>query len=388
MNHKLPLFARKQKRYLEKKRELAGTDPGHLVITSEATPTTLHLTCYSLDKIEEVELKMPADANQYINKGYSVCWLDVRGLANATLLTEVAKQFQLHPLALADAVNLSQRSKFEEYDNNLFFITEIMRGGNTFKRDSSQLSVFFDQKLVITIHEGESKFLNSLLERLRIGRGPVRENGPDYLAALLLDYAIDTYYPLLDDLGREIEMLEHELFHHGKNNLIERIYEKKRDFLFLRRNIWNEREAAGELLRCHTGFVSPHTRTALRDIYDHIIQICDIVVMNLELVNGLINYHQSELSRKLNESIKVLTIISTIFIPLTFLVGIYGMNFSATPMPKDATNFLNMPELYSPYGYVGFWVISALLTISMLFFFWSKGWIGKHLEKKEDKVIH
>lgn len=387
MSHQSRRFALKQKRYLEKKRALAGTDPGHLAITAEASPTTLHLTCYGLDKIEEVELKTPADAHSYLNKGYAVCWLDVRGLANGALLTEVAKQFQLHPLALADAVNLSQRSKFEEYDHNLFFITEVMRGGNTFKRDSSQLSVFFDQKIVVTIHEGESGFLNGLLERLRSGRGPVRENGPDYLAALLLDYAIDTYYPLLDDLGREIEMLEHELFHHGKNNLIERIYEKKRDFLFLRRNIWNERESTGELIRCHTGLVSSNTRTALRDIYDHIVQICDIVVMNLELVNGLINYHQSELSHRLNESIKVLTIISTIFIPLTFIVGVYGMNFSATSMPKEATNFLNMPELYSPYGYIGFWVLSTLLTMGMLFFFWRKGWIGKRLEDKEKKSL-
>lgn len=387
MNFKSRPFIRKQKRYLEKKRALTGKDPGHLAITAEATPTTLHLTCYGPNKIEEVELKTPADANSYLNKGYAVCWLDVRGLANGTLLTEVAKQFQLHPLALADAVNLSQRSKFEEYDNNLFFITEVIRGGNTFKRDSNQLSVFFDQKVVVTIHEGESGFLNSLLERLRTGRGPTRENGPDYLAALLLDHAIDTYYPLLDDLGREIETLEHELFHQGKTNLIERIYEKKRDFLFLRRNIWNERESAGELIRCHTELITPNTRTALRDIYDHIVQICDIVVMNLELVNGLINFHQSELSHRLNESIKVLTIISTIFIPLTFLVGVYGMNFSATPMPKDAVNPLNMPELYSPYGYVGFWVISALLTVGMLFFFWRKGWIGKRLTDKEKKSI-
>jgi len=338
-----------------------GTSPGIPVLTGEALPSRIHAIRYTPATIEESD---PHDADECVSliSPGAITWIDVQGLADVDLLKSLGEKLKLHPLALEDVVSLSQRPKAEDYDTHLFVIVRMPEIGDTLSTD--QTSLFIGPGYLLTFQEHYGDCLGAVRDRLRKGKGLMRRSGADYLAYTILDAIIDGFFPVLEAFGETLESLESEVVESPTRGSLERIHDVKRDLLTLRRAIFPLRDALNSLMRCESEMVTEQTRTYLRDCYDHCVQILDMVETYRELAASLMDIYISSLSQKLNEVMKVLTIISTIFIPLTFVVGVYGMNFD------------HMPELRWRLGYPLVMAAMAVLALAMVWYFVRKGWIG------------
>jgi len=338
-----------------------GMSPGSPVLTGEALPSRIHSIRYTASSIEESDPRDAAECVALIVPG-AITWLDVQGLADVELLKSLGERLKLHPLALEDVVSLSQRPKAEDYDTHLFVIVRMPETNETLSTD--QTSLFIGQGFLLTFQEHYGDCLGPVRDRLRKGKGLMRRSGADYLAYTILDAIIDGFFPVLEAFGETLESLEGEVVESPTRGSLEKIHDVKRDLLTLRRAIFPLRDAINSLMRCESDMVSEQTRTYLRDCYDHCVQILDMVETYRELAASLMDIYISSLSQKLNEVMKVLTIISTIFIPLTFIVGVYGMNFD------------HMPELRWRLGYPIVMGGMAVLSLAMVWYFVRKGWIG------------
>jgi magnesium transporter len=294
----------------------------------------------------------------------AVTWVDVCGLGDEATLRKIGEIFSLHPLALEDIVNVPQRPKVEVYDAHLLLITRMVMPRNGAVLDTEQVSIFVGQNYVLTFQERHGDVFDPVRARIRRGGGPIRKFGPAYLAYALLDTVIDAYYPVLERMGDFLETLEEEVVHRPTRESLQKVYQAKRELLTLRRAVWPQREAINTLIRDDNDFVSDAVRVYLRDTYDHCVQLIDGTETYRELAGGLMDMYLSSVGNRQNEVMKVLTIMASIFIPLTFLAGIYGMNFE------------NMPELDSNWGYPMLLAIMAGTAIAMLLFFRRLGWIG------------
>ncbi len=299
----------------------------------------------------------------------SVTWLDVQGLGDAQILLRLGQIFGLHPLTLEDIVNVPQRPKFEEYEEHYLLVSRMVvphsRGFY-----SEQVSIVFGRNYVITFQEQpQYDCFNGVRDRIRNNKGVIRQEGADYLAYALLDALIDSFFPILETYDDRLEDLEEEATHQPARQTLSEIYSTKRELLVLLRAIRPQREAINRLLREGTRLVSPHVRTYMRDCYDQTIQIIETVEIYRELASGLVELYLSSVNNRLNEVVKVLTIVSTLFIPLTFIVGVYGMNFNTDRSPW------NMPELGWAYGYPAVWVLMLAVAGLLLFLFWRWGWL-------------
>jgi len=261
-----------------------------------------------------------------------------------------------------------QRPKVERYEDCLFLVARMMSLGE--RLDSEQISIYLGSGFVLTFQERVGDCLDPVRHRIREGAGRIRSQGADYLAYALLDAVIDHYFPVLEELGERLEALEDEVLRHPSPAVISRIHAAKRDLLALRRVVWPQRESLHWLLREPIPLLAEDTRLHLRDCYDHVAHVMDMVETFRELASGLVDAYQSSLSNRMNEVMKVLTIIATIFIPLSFLAGLYGMNFSAESSPW------NMPELRFYFGYPLALALMAVVAGVMLIYFRRKGWIG------------
>ncbi|MFY8268261.1 MAG: magnesium/cobalt transporter CorA [Terrimicrobiaceae bacterium] len=298
-----------------------------------------------------------------------VNWIDIDGLGDIELLEKTAERFGLHPLAIEDVLNTAQRPKIESFESHYFIVSCFVYPHEGDELRIEQLSLFLGPNFLVTIQEdGDLDVFEKIRTRLRVGRGVARRSGPDYLAYTLLDAAVDSIFPVLESVGDSIEDIEEELLEKPRSDTLHRLYEAKRILLALRRAAWPHREIFNSLLRDETGLVARGTQWFLRDCYDHITQIIDIIESYRDLSAGLMDLYLSSVGFRTNEIIRVLTIVSVLFIPLTFLAGVFGMNFN-TDSP------LNMPELSWPFGYIGFWAACAMLIVSMLAFFKHKGWL-------------
>ena len=338
-----------------------GMSPGVPVLTGEAMPPKIHAIRYTQETLEEQDLASAKDCLPLRAAG-GVLWLDVQGLGDIELLRTLGEIFALHPLALEDVASIGQRPKADDYDTHVFIISRMPESGNGVTTD--QTSIFLGANFVLTFQEHYGDCLGPVRERLRKGKGLMRRSGPDYLAYAILDAIVDGYFPLLEVYGEKIEDLEDEVVEHPLRSSLEKIHSAKRDLLTLRRAVWPLRDAVNSLIREENDLITDQTRLYLRDCYDHTVQILDMVETYRELAAGLMDIYISSLSQKLNEVMKVLTIISTIFIPLTFIVGVYGMNFDF------------MPELNKPWGYPAVMGLMALIALGMIWYFLRKGWIG------------
>jgi magnesium transporter len=336
--------------------------PGVPVLTGEALPPRIHVIRYDASAIEEHNPKDAAACLALVGAG-AITWIDVQGLADLDLLRALGEGLGLHPLALEDVVSLGQRPKVEDYDTHLFVIARMPEPGEPVTTD--QTSLFLRRDLVLTFQERYGDCLDGVRERLRKGKGAMRRSGPDYLAYAILDAIVDGYFPVLESLGERLEDLEGEVVTRPTRPTLEKIHRAKRDLLALRRAIWPLRDAVNALIREEHELVAPPTRVYLRDCYDHAVQILDMVETDRELAGGLMDIYISSLSQRLNEVMKVLTIIATIFIPLTFVVGVYGMNFR------------HMPELEWRYGYPLVMLLMATMGAGMVVYFARRGWLGK-----------
>jgi magnesium transporter len=264
-------------------------------------------------------------------------------------------------------LSVPQRPKVEEYEDHLFMITRMISFNGTL--ESEQVSLFLGRNYLITFQERPGDCFDPVRDRIRKSRGIIRKQGADYLAYALMDTLIDGYFPVLEAMGEGIEALEDEVMENPSQNTLQRIHEVKRSLLDLRRTAWPQREAISTLVREEMSLIRESTRTYLRDGYDHIIQVMDVVETYRELASGLMDVYLSSLSNRMNEVMKTLTIVATIFIPLTFVAGIYGMNFNPERSPW------NMPELNWAWGYPTVWLVMIVVVFVMLVFFRRKEWL-------------
>ena len=323
----------------------------------------------SLTSISEVK-------DQLDTNPAKVHWFDIHGFGNKTFLEQLTELFGIHRLQMEDVINIYQRPKMEEFQGHLFFISRMLREtSNSFGND--QLSIFLGPNYVITLQDQYEDFLDPVRNRIKQGKGFMRKSGPDYLAYTIMDAVIDNYYPILEKMGDQLDDLQDELIASPAREALDRLLQKKRELILLRRIIWSERDKMNDILRTSLTEVKESTKVFFRDSYDHCIQLLDLVESYKEVTASLMDVYQSSVSNKLNQVMKVLTIISTIFIPLSFIVGVYGMNFQRVDPTSGTVMSLNMPELYAPYGYLIIWAVMILIVIFQLTFFFRKGWLTK-----------
>lgn len=359
-------MGRAQPRRKPGKRDI-GEPPGTLSAAPDAERPLVQVMAFGPDAYEEADVADVGVLKDYLGR-WPVTWVNVYGLGDAELVRRLGELFGLHPLALEDVLHLHQRSKVEEYDHHLFIVLRMI---DEQRIDTEQLSIFLGDKYVITFQERLGDSLDGVRRRIRQGRGRVRAMPADYLAYCLVDAVIDAYYPHLDAFSDRIESIEDEVLAGASRATLARIHQFRRDILVVRRAVGPLRDAVAALLN---GAVDPHirpeTRPYLRDGYDHTIQILDLAENYRELVGGLLEVYLSTVNNRMNEIMKVLTIIATIFIPLSFLTGIYGMNFDT-----DASRY-NMPELGWALGYPFFWTVALGVVAIELWFFWRRGWLS------------
>jgi magnesium transporter len=338
--------------------------PGTLVINDKAAQPTLRLFDYGPDYVEERELADPQEVMPYLEKD-SVTWLDVQGLGDEQVLRKLGEIFHIHPLALADVVNVPQRPKVEEYPHHEFIITRMAMLQPEGGLDTEQVSLFIGKNYLLTLQERYGDCFDPVRKRIQTGKGLIRKAGPDYLGYALIDVIIDHYYPLLEEFGEHLERLEDDVVAKPGSETLHQIYKVKRELLTLRRAIWPQRDMVNSLIRDESVLISEQVRVYLRDCYDHAVQIMDVVETYRELAGGLLDVYLSSVSNRMNEVMKVLTIIATIFIPTSFIAGIYGMNFEW------------MPELKWAWGYPAVLTIILSVVGGMIYFFKRLGWIGR-----------
>lgn len=343
-----------------------GAAPGSIIVDPSAPDSVVHVTHYDAESISERKLTDVSDVKQDLARG-GVTWINVDGLGSAATLKQLATLFHLHPLAMEDAVNVHQRPKVDRYGEQLFIALRMDARSNEMRTE--QVSMFVGRGFVITFLEDPGDCFDPVRRRLRECDGLIRRRGADYLAYALLDAAVDSYFPLLEEFGDRLESLEDEVLLTPSPSAVARIHEVKYQLRMLRRVIWPLRDAMNELTRESTTLVSDETRVYFRDLYDHTVQIIDIVETYREIGSDLIDLYLSSQSNRMNEIMRVLTVISTIFMPLSFVVGIYGMNFNTAESPW------NMPELNWRYGYVLVWGVLFAVTFTFLYFFQRRGWL-------------
>jgi magnesium transporter len=324
---------------------------------------------YGGDAVEELE-GADFDRIKALRSVKPVLWVDVTGLADIDLILKLGETFGLSPLALEDVVNVHQRPKAEEFPDHIFAVVRMVRPG--IGADTEQLSLFFGADFVLSFQERPGDCFDPVRERLRRDRGRLRQQGPDYLAYSLIDAVIDGYFPVLEHYGEEIDGLEDAVIATPDRRQVQRLHLIKRDMLLLRRSVWPMREMINMLIRDESPFISSQTRLYLRDAYDHTIQLMDIVETYREISTGLTDVYLSSMSAKLNEVMKLLTVIATIFIPLTFLAGVWGMNFAF------------MPELGWRYGYPAALLLMLAVAAALVWYFWRKGWLTDEQPPKKD----
>lgn len=347
----------------------AGTPPATLLPREGAKKRAeINLIQYNEESIFEAdfdsfeELTAKLDTNK-------VNWINIDGLGDIGLLRKLGEYFHIHPLALEDVLNTAQRPKIEHFTTHFFIVSEMIYFDEESQLSFEQVSLFLGDHFVLTLQEecGHDVF-ERVRARLRAGRGYARKMKADYLAYALLDATVDQIFPVLESVGDSIESVEEELLDKPTRASLKKLYEAKRLLLHLRRAAWPHREIFNTLIRDDTGLVGRETQIFLRDCYDHITQIIDIIESYRDLTAGLMDLYLSSLGFRTNEIMRVLTIVSVLFIPLTFLAGVYGMNFK--------TDFKwNMPELSWPFGYAYFWVVCLATVGGMLFFFKRKKWL-------------
>ncbi len=352
---------------LRKKFKL-GVSPGTLVAPEKAKAEATKITVidYDPDRFEEKVIENVEDCFKYADTS-SVTWINVDGLGDIEVVKKLGEKFNLHPLAQEDVLEVHQRPKIEDYGHYHFIVLSMLTYSKNLERQ--QVSMFLGQNFLITFQESIGDVFDPVRDRIRKGKTRIRSSGPDYLAYALIDALVDSFFPIMEIFGEEIEKLEDEIIKDPETETVKRIHEVKEELLTFRRAVWPERDMISSLLREEYPLIKKETRVFLRDCYDHVIQVMDMVETYRELTTGLMDVYLSSISNKTNEVMKVLTIIATIFIPLGVIAGIYGMNFNTSTSP------FNMPELNWYWGYPTAIGLMVIIAGGLLIFFKRKGWL-------------
>ena len=340
-----------------------GIAPGTLRLAADAPAPSIEVTGYDASNLEHQSMDS-VDQIEGMRNRHTVVWVDVDGHGSGEELRALAEAFGLHPLALEDVVNTPQRPKVEPYDDHLFMIARMPVGESG---DSEQVSLFLGDGWLLTIQERPGDCFAEVRQRLRRDNARIRQSGADYLAYALLDALVDAYFPILDQLGDDLEQIENLVLDDVGDSVVPRIHGIRRMLLALRKTITPHREMVNSLLRDDSPLVSDQTGLFLRDVYDHVLRLGDLVETYRELSSDIMSAHMTAISNRMNEVMKLLTIIATIFIPLSFIAGLYGMNF-------DPASPWNMPELRWRFGYL--FALGLMAGVAGAFIWWirRKGW--------------
>ncbi len=342
-----------------------GLAPGSLVHIGEERTEKPKITIIDYDRdnyqekvVESVEECFPFKDNP------TVSWINVDGIHQVDIIEKLGTHFGLHPLVMEDIVHTSQRPKMEDYDSYIYVVLKMLwfEDGDTDVK-TEQVSIILGQNYVISFQEVEGDTFKFIRERLRNAKGRIRTMGADYLAYTILDSIVDNYFIIIERFGEVIEELEEELIENPSPEILQSIHELKKEMIYLRKSVWPLREVINGLERTESSLFQDSTFAFLRDVYDHTIQVADAIETYRDVLSGILDVYLSSVSNKMNEVMKTLTIIATIFIPLTFVAGMYGMNFSY------------IPELGWKWGYPAVWVINILIFLSMYMYFRKKNWL-------------
>lgn len=336
--------------------------PGTLVVGKDAPKPRLFALRYDAEALEELGEVEPSALPTLMQPG-KLLWLDVQGLGDERILKQIGGHFGLHPLLLEDVVNTPQRPKTEDYESHHFFVTRMVNSEEA-SPSLEQLSLVLGEGYVLTFQERPGDVLDPVRRRLRHGRGPIRRSGADYLVYALLDTVVDHYQPVIERLGERLERLEDAIIADSDPGASRRLADLRAELLELRRIFVAQRDALGRLARDGSPLLCEQVGVYLRDTHDHCTQAAEAAELYREILMGLMNTYLSVISNRTNDVMRVLTIMTSIFIPLSFLAGLYGMNFD------------NMPELHSRVAYPVLLGIMLLIASSMLFFFRRRGWLG------------
>ena len=352
----------KTKKHTQPKRRSTrlGAPPGTLVADPQARPPRVHIIAYGPESCHEEDIEDPQAIRPFIEQ-WPVVWVNVDGLGGGEVLGRLGEVFGLHGLAMEDVMNVPQRAKVEQYGDTLFAVAHMLSLDGELQTE--QLSLFLAGKAVITFQERPGDCLDPVRNRIRQGLGRIRSAGADYLTYALLDTVIDHYFPVLEEYGERLEALEDQVVRQAGVEVVSQIRQSKRELLMFRRIAWPQRDAINSLLHEETPLITPETRTYLRDCYDHVTRVIDVLETYRELASDLMAMHLSIISNQMNAVMKILTVMATIFIPLTFIAGVYGMNFE------------RMPELKWRWGYPAIMFLMAAIFVGMIVYFRRKKWV-------------
>jgi magnesium transporter len=354
---------------------IPGEPPGALKPRAEATQHAPVITLIEYDRahLEERTITNTAELLPRLDN-QRITWINIDGLGDIDVLKTLGAQFNLHPLALEDVLATGQRPKLEQYEGYLFIIAQMLYLNENKQMCGEQVSMFLGKNFLITLQEeGDFDVFEPVRARIRKANGSIRKQGADYLAYALLDSIVDHYYPVLESIGASIDQIEDKLVEAPQGNPVGDLHRYKRTLTQIRRFIWPVRDLVNAMMHEETGLVNKGTKVYLRDCYDHTVQLMDLVESYRDVLSGLMELYLSSVGIRTNEIMKVLTVISSIFIPLTFIVGVYGMNFAREVDGKKLP--WNMPELYQPWGYLSVMLLMLGLAIFQLFYFKKRRWL-------------
>lgn len=361
----LRLGQRRIRRLVTRAGNKTGLPPGTIVYAdaAEPEPTRIHAIVYDDESAETIEVEDVARVPELRGDGHRL-WLNVDGLRDAELLTRIGEQFGLHPLVLEDIARAGQRPKIEAFDGYLFVVLKMLDyDQDTHGVEYEQISMVLGPDFLLSFQERAGDVFGVLREQMQSPRSRLRTSPIDYLMYRLLDITVDHYFIVLERIGDRIEELEAILMRDADGQQLATIHALKQEALLLRKAVWPLREILTQLERNEFALVRDETRLFLRDVYDHTIEVIDTVEIIRDLISGMLDVYLTNVSNRMNEVMKVLTIIATIFVPLTFIVGVYGMNFD------------HMPELHEEWAYPAVWLVMIAVSIVMLVFFRRKKWL-------------
>jgi len=366
LKDKILAEGKKIPRIYKVRKKQPGLPPGTLVHTGlpKVEKITIDVTNYSEEFLEEKYFDRIEDVFSYKDSS-NISWINVCGLHDTEILEKLGNHFNIHFLALEDILNTEQRPKIDDYESILYCVLKSIGLDESAKEiTSEQVSLILGRGWVITFQERMPDCFEPVRERIRKSKGRIRKSGSDYLTYALIDLIVDNYFSVLEKIGEAIEQLEDELVTNPRAENLNKIYKMRRELLFLRKSVWPLREALSWMQRDETELIKDDTQIYIRDVYDHAIQVIDTIETYREMISGMLDTYLSSISNRMNEVMKVLTIIATIFIPLTFIAGVYGMNFQ------------NFPELQWRWIYPwGFWVTIILVVFIMFIYFKRKKWL-------------
>lgn len=351
--------------FIKKRSEKAGLAPGTLVHIGDHKTERIKITLIDYDEVQlqEKELKKIEESFPLKEKK-SVTWINIDGIYQLDVIEKLGKHFGIHPLIQEDIVNTGQRPKAEDFDDYVYIVLKMLyQDEDKLKVKSEQISLIIGKNFLISFQEVEGAVFSSVRDRLRKGKGRIRKMGCDYLAYALMDAMVDNYFIILENIGEKIELLEEVLLENPTPQTLQTIHDIKREMILFRRQVWPIREIISGMMKFDSPLINESIGIYFKDIYDHTIQIIDTIESFRDMLTGMVDMYLSTISNKMNEVMKVLTIIATIFIPLTFIAGIYGMNFKY------------MPELEWRWGYPAAWLIFAAIAIAMICYFKRKSWL-------------